>query len=158
MRSALWNRCGPMHEVDGHVTALKIETSAEITETKRQIHKESQGLYELADLIRMERKFLDVLNEHLDRSAPAEDALYEALVATVVVLKDIHEATGETCYYEPIAKADYGVVREQGFGLAIVRVSGPMSLGQLLAQLFGGNEESDELKRHRDEMRRRAQN
>lgn len=163
MDHKLWNSCHDLHTVEDDETAFAIETEADVRATKEAVHKESQGLYELGDLIRMERRFLDVFHGHLSRSAPAEDALYEAVVQTIVILKEIHEAHGETCYYEPVAKADYSAIREQrssGLGFAIVTVSGPMSLGQILAQLFGGRsiEEDEKLKRHRDELRRRSQN
>lgn len=99
------SECGDLNHVDNIQTALRIDSVADVAYTKKLIYKESQGLYELADILRMEGKFLTVFNEHLNRSDPNE-ALYLAVVEAIKVLKEIHESNGETCYYESIEKAD----------------------------------------------------
>lgn len=154
MAFALTPHCDELHDIDGHKTALDISTSNSVSELKAKIHKESQGLYELADLLRMESKFLAVYREHLDRSAPADEALYAALVATIVVLKEVHEAHGETCYYEPISKADY-TAEDHGDHIDIRREAfAEGTIGGLLIAIFGGRQMSDEERQHRNHVRK----
>jgi hypothetical protein len=114
MGHKLWKTCDELHNIDGNATALDISSSDSISDLKLKVYTESQGLYELADIIALERKFLEVMQQHLDRSAPLEEAMYEALCVTLHLLKTFHEAEGETCYYEPVPKADYKAVHEGG--------------------------------------------
>ena len=156
LHHVLWMGHTELNSFDGHVTAFEIGTTEDIASTKEVIYRESQGLYELEDLLKMESKFLTVLNQHLDRSAPLEDAIYEALCATLQDLKAVHERAGETCYYEPVTKANFKMVRdEEGPGYTLQGGKfDEQSIGALLIAVFKGREENDGEKQRREMLRK----
>lgn len=156
LNSALWSKCDDLSKIEGEYTALNIVTVSDVKPTKELIHKESQGLYELADIMRLERVFLGTLQQHLDHSVEADIALYDALMAAVKELKALHEASGETCFYEDIGKADYRIRIEDRVMFTDAGMNEGATLGDLLSILFDSmlDERSDKIKRHREQLER----
>lgn len=130
----LWGSCDELYDIDGVHTALNLQGTADVIITKNAIYKGSQGLYELEEVMKLESNFLNVLNAYLTQAQDADMGLYMAMISTVKLLKEFHEAKGETAYYEPITRAKYKYVKLDGADYTIIREGG---IESLVMALFG---------------------